>query len=128
MKKKPEVGPERSHVAPESLYLGLDPGIRFAVRVLHAHGYETCQSCQGGVGHSYPVPTIDLPTAVNDARGFGALSVLADYGLEPMSLAQVWNLDRLGRPYETVWRIELRRHWTERADQKPTFAWSYRAQ
>lgn len=40
--------PWRTKMMPDSWYLKLDRGIRFAVRVLHARGFETCQSCQGG--------------------------------------------------------------------------------
>ena len=32
---------------------GLDRGIRHSVLVLRSQGIETCQSCQGGSGHSY---------------------------------------------------------------------------
>ncbi len=36
----------------------LDEGIRETVEILIAHGVETCESCQGGEGHSYPEPTV----------------------------------------------------------------------
>lgn len=68
-------------VAPEELYAELDEGIRFAVRVLHAAGFETCQSCQGGKGHSYDRPSIDMVCSDTDAQGFGALAALQAYGL-----------------------------------------------
>ena len=40
----------RTMLKEEAFYQGLDDGIRFAVRVLHAAGFETCQSCEGGPG------------------------------------------------------------------------------
>jgi hypothetical protein len=35
----------------------LDEGIKDIVHTLVTQGIETCESCQGGEGHSYPVPT-----------------------------------------------------------------------
>lgn len=109
-------------------YSGLDAGIRFAVRVLHARGYETCQSCQGGDGHAYDWPTVDLIAGLRDSAGFGAVAELVPYDLPLRSVAQVWNLDALGRPFETVWRITFRHDFPERADEPLMFLWGYQAQ
>lgn len=109
-------------------YDGIDAGIRFAVRVLHARGYETCQSCEGGEGHSYDNPTVDLIAGSRDANGFGAVAELVPYGLQVTRVSQVWNLDPLGRPYETIWRIEFKRPFPERADEEMMFVWGYQAQ
>lgn len=109
-------------------YEELDEGIRFAVRALHAAGFDTCQSCEGGEGHAYDNPTVDLLVGANDAIGFGAVSTLVGYGLPVSTVSQVWNLDKLGRPYESVWRIEFARTFPERANEPFMFVWGYQAQ
>ena len=113
---------------PESFYQGLDAGIRFAVRVLHAAGgIETCQSCQGGKDHSYDRPTIDMIAGGNDATGFRALAALVDYGLPVSDVAILWNVKN-GLPYEKLWRITFFETMEARADDKPSFVYGYRAQ
>lgn len=120
--------PLRDMMMPESFYQRLDPGIRFAVRVLHAAGgIETCQSCQGGKGHSYEQPTIDMLCGGRDAKGFLALAALVDYGLPVADIAIVWRVAN-GLPYEKLWRVTFFRTMEDRADEKPMFIYSYRAQ
>jgi hypothetical protein len=112
---------------PEQWYQKLDAGIRFAVRVLHAAGgVETCQSCQGGDGHSYPEPTVDLIAGPSDALGFLALAALHAYALPVASVALVWNVQH-GLPYERVWRVTFSAVAPERANEVPVFVNSYRA-
>ena len=111
---------------PEAFYQGLDHGIRFAVRVLHAAGIETCQSCQGGKGHSYDRPTVDLIARADDATGFAALSSLTDYGLPVEGVAIHWNI-RNGVPYEKLWRITFAAGLNDRADDIPIFIYGYTA-
>src|ERR1035441_3826925 len=99
-------GPIRDMMMPEAWYKDLDAGIRFAVRVLHAAGgIETCQSCQGGNGHSYDRPTIDMICTGDDARGFRALAALCDYGLPVAEIAIVFSIKNW-LPYEKLWRIK----------------------
>lgn len=118
----------RDMMMPESFYQALDPGIRFAVRVLHAAGYvETCQSCQGGKGHSYDRPTIDMLAGSADAKGFMALAALVDYGLPVADVAILWNIHN-GVPYEKLWRITFTKSMESRADEKPMFVYGYRIQ
>jgi hypothetical protein len=72
----------RDMMMPPDWYEKLDKGIRFPVRVLHAAGgIETCQSCEGGKGHAYEVPSIDFIARGQDSTGFKALAALNDYGL-----------------------------------------------
>jgi hypothetical protein len=111
---------------PEKFYMALDPGIRFAVRVLHATGFETCQSCQGGKGHAYLEPSIDAVATADDATGFGALAALRDYGLPVSALAIIWPV-RNGLPYEKLWRIAFARTMEERANETPIFLYRYTA-
>ncbi len=125
---KIHAAPLRDMMMPEEFYKGLDVGIRFAVRVLHAAGgVETCQSCQGGKGHSYDRPTVDMIATRDDALGFRALAALAYYGLPVADVAIVWNIaNRL--PFEKLWRITFTRTMEERAEETPLFVYGYRAQ
>ena len=118
--------PFRHMMMPEIFYQGLDKGIRFAVRILHAKGLETCQSCQGGRGHAYDHPTIDLIASGNDSWGFAAISALNDYGLPIRDVSLVWNLEN-GLPYEKLWRITFWKTMENRANEKPFFIHGYKA-
>lgn len=120
-----ETAPIRDKMMEESFYQALDVGIRFAVRVLHAAGFETCQSCQGGEGHAYDDPTIEIVAGGDDAVGFGALSALRGYGLPVSEIAIVWPV-RNGLPYEKLWRITFCGTLPNRADEQPTFVHGYR--
>lgn len=108
----------------EAQYAHLDPGVRFAVRVLHARGIETGQSCEGGEDHSYDRPTIDLREGGPRPVGFAALAALEDYGLRVRDVSLVWSIDK-GLIDETFWRLTLWQAWPERADEVPGFVWSY---
>jgi len=118
--------PWRTHMLGEDFYAGLDAGIRLAVRVIHAAGIDTCQSCQGGEGHAYDQPSIDLCASGHDARGFAVLSALTDYGLDVAELQLVWNVKN-GLPYEQLWRVTLVRAYPERAEERPIFVHGYQA-
>lgn len=117
----------RSIVATEDWYAGLDAGIRFPVRVLHARGVETGQSCEGGEGHSYDRPTVDLRDGGIHPIGFAALTALEEYGLRVRDVALLWVIEN-GLPVETFWRLTLWQSWPERADERPIFTWAYRTQ
>lgn len=121
-----KLNPVRDHMRPDTFYKGLDVGIRFAVRVLHAAGFETCQSCQGGKGHTYDEPTIEMIATGDDSRGFGALDALRSYGLSVNAIAVVWPV-RNGYPYEKNWRITFTKTMEDRADEVPMFISCYRA-
>ena len=119
---------------PGKWYGQLDEGIRFAVRVLHARGFETCQSCQGGAdpkrprrGHAYDRPTVDMVATADDAWGFAALSALQDYGLPVRDVSIVWSIKN-GLPHEKLWRITFWKPMNERAGEIPMFIYSYKAQ
>lgn len=117
----------RTKIMPDSWYEILDEGIRFPVRVLHAAGLETCQSCQGGEGHDMPHPTIHLPSPGRDADGFHALAALASYGIDVLHVGIQWSVVQ-GMPTDRVWSIELRRAYPERATEKPNFVYACLAQ
>jgi hypothetical protein len=120
-----KINPTRNHIWPDASYKDLDVGIRFAVRVLHAAGFETCQSCQGGKGHSYNEPTVEMIATADDSRGFGALDALRGYGLPVNEVAIVWPI-RNGYPYEKNWRITFTKTMENRADETPIFIYGYR--
>jgi hypothetical protein len=108
--------PIHSEVQGERFYDGIDPGIRFAVRLLHAHGIPTCQSCEGGEGHAYDVPSVDL----NEPRAFEAMSVLECAGIAVRDVSSIWAVVD-GVPDERIWRIRLRDSLHDRASDRPTF-------
>lgn len=110
----------RTKVMPDAWYASIDEGIRFPVRVLHAAGLETCQSCQGGDGHDWPMPGIDLVSGANDSNGFAALAALTDYGIDVLSVSLHWGVSQ-GKPTDRVWQVLLRRAYPERAAEKPGF-------
>lgn len=109
-----------STVWAEQSYQQLDAGIRFAVRVLHAAGFDTGQSCQGGSGHSYKEPTIEVVAGADDAIGFGALCALRGYGLPVSEIALVWSISH-SLPYEKNWRITFFKTMEGRANEIPIF-------
>ena len=64
--------------APE-VDLPIDPGIRKAVLILRSAGVETFESCEGGNGHAFDVPTIRFH---GDAwAGYKAFSIAMEHGL-----------------------------------------------
>jgi hypothetical protein len=117
--------PFRHKAMPEGWYAEIDPGIRFAVRVLHAAGFETCQACQGGDGHSYPFPFVSLPRGPGAClAGHAAAHELQVYGMRVRRVLDAAEYDQ-GRPYELHWIVELEKTWPERADEKPIFVRGY---
>lgn len=119
--------PFHAQMMPPEVYAALDPGIRFPVRVLNAHGIGTVQSCQGGPGHCYDWPTIDLGGRARTAEGFAALHYLAQFGLPVQDLSYHWEVDQ-GQPYDNFWRITFLRPMPERADEPFMFIWGYQSQ
>ena len=82
----------------------LDPGIRPYVEILNRAGIETCQSCQGGDGHSYEFPTIEFWGSQGD--GWRALSIALEHRLPVCELRREWNIDD-GEPVNPVWVLEF---------------------
>ena len=109
---------------PAAGYAAMDAGIRFAVRVLHAAGIDTCQSCQGGAGHPYSEPTVEMVAGADGAEGFAALAALSAYGLAVAEVAQIWHVKN-GLPYEKLWRITFTKSFEDRADEQPQFVFGY---
>jgi hypothetical protein len=90
--------------APE-VDLPLDPGIRRAVLILRSAGIETFESCEGGLGHAYPEPTIRFDGGY--AAGFKALSIAITYGLPVAAIRRIWEMID-GEPAGPWWEMTFR--------------------
>jgi len=75
----------------EPPYEEIDKGIMRAVRVLWENGVETTESCEGGIGHSFPEPTVRFCGTI--AAGYHAFSIALDYGLRPAELRRKWSVE-----------------------------------
>lgn len=84
----------------------LDPGIADAVRRLQASGIETFESCEGGLGHAYPEPTVRFHGTPE--AGWRAVSVCLAYGLPVLSLRRVWDVLERNEPTGPYWEITFR--------------------
>jgi hypothetical protein len=83
---------------------GLDPGIAEAVRLLMAAGVETFESCQGGLGHAFPEPTVRF--FGHREEGFRALAVALRGGLRVSALRRYWAVID-GEPTGPHWELVL---------------------
>ena len=66
----------------------LDPGIQAAVEALISAGIETFESCEGGLGHAYPEPTVRFHGG--RPEGLKALAAAMAAGLPVAALRRVW--------------------------------------
>lgn len=101
---------------------GLDVGIRHYVLVLRSQGIETCQSCQGGPGHTYLEPTVDFHGG--QAEGPRAVAAALTHGLPVFELRRVWHV-RDGEMTGPLWAMtfDVRADvWLDR-EQARTAAW-----
>ena len=89
---------------------GLDPAIEPVVRVLRDAGVPTYESCEGGVCHSFPEPTVRF--GGNYAEGIAALGIALQYeaaiGLRVYQLRRVWRMD-YGEVTGPWWDLVFRR-------------------
>lgn len=80
----------------------LDRGIQEAVAILAGARIETFESCQGGAGHAYPVPTVRFYG--NRGEGFRAFAAATQAGLRVAQLSRIWPvLD--GEPTGPWWEM-----------------------
>jgi hypothetical protein len=84
--------------------LGLDQGIRDAVRVLRDADVETFESCEGGEGHAYPEPTVRFHG--ESSEGFRALAAAIQAQLPVAELRRVWVMQD-GEPVGPDWEFVL---------------------
>jgi hypothetical protein len=80
----------------------LDAGIKPYVAALRAEGVETFESCQGGTGHAFPVPTIRFHG--DRAEGFRVLAVAQRHGLPVAELRRTWPVND-GEPTGPWWEL-----------------------
>lgn len=80
----------------------LDAGIHAAVVALRQHGIETFESCEGGIGHAYPEPTVRFHG--ERSEGFRAFAVAMELGLPVAELRRVWPIQD-GEPTGPWWEI-----------------------
>lgn len=66
----------------------LDKGIERAVLILRQAGIETFESCQGGNGHCFPVPTIRFYG--DRSEGFKALALVLQNALPVSAIRRTW--------------------------------------
>ena len=69
---------------------GLDSGIAPIVELLREAGVETFESCEGGVGHAFPEPTVRF--FGHREEGFRALAVALRAGFRVSALRRYWAL------------------------------------
>jgi hypothetical protein len=86
-------------------HLPVDAGIVRAVRVLREAGVETFESCEGGVGHAYPEPTVRLHGG--GAAGWPGLRHRAGRGAPVLDLRRVWPIVD-GEPTGPWWELTFR--------------------
>lgn len=80
----------------------LDAGIAPYVDVLSAAGIETFESCEGGEGHTFPVPTIRFHGHRDE--GFRALALALQRGLPVAKLRRAWSVED-GEPVGPDWEM-----------------------
>ena len=68
----------------------LDPGIAKYVSALRRGGVETFESCEGGLGHAYPEPTVRFHGS--SWAGYRAFSVAMEHGLPVANLRRVYDV------------------------------------
>lgn len=84
----------------------LDTGIEPYVQVLCDAGIETYESCEGGLGHAYPEPTIRFHG--DRSEGFRALAIALQHALPVQDLRRVWNIID-GEPIGARWEMTFYR-------------------
>ncbi len=80
----------------------LDDGIQPIVLILRAAGIETYESCEGGVGHTFSVPTVRFYG--DRFERFRALAVALQHALPVQDLRRIWNIID-GEPMGANWEL-----------------------
>lgn len=83
-------------------YAQIDKGIKRHVRILFENGIETAESCQGGIGHPFPEPTVRF--VGGHGEGFRALAIAFEHGLKVLELRRLYQI-RDGEPCGPYWEI-----------------------
>jgi len=80
----------------------LDAGIAHEVEILYGNGIETFESCEGGAGHCFPVPTVRF--CGERSEGFKALAIALQNDLKPSDLRRSWPIID-GEPVGPYWEM-----------------------
>lgn len=90
---------------PPTWLAALDPGIARYVELLSGEGVETFESCEGGVGHCFPEPTVRF--FGHSGAGFHALAIALEHGLPVLDLRRYWQIVD-GEPEGPHWEMTFR--------------------
>ena len=96
---------ELSAFAP-AVDMQLDPGIRNAVLILRSAGIETFESCEGGLGHAFDMPTIRFHG--NAWVGHKAFAAAMEHGLPVHRIQRAYAVVD-GELEGPVWEIVFRK-------------------
>lgn len=91
----------------KTLLANLDPGIKEYVLVLRQARIETCESCQGGVGHAFLEPTIRFHG--DTSEGYRAFAWAKQHALPVRELRRTWKVidgELTGPGWEMVFHPE----------------------
>lgn len=90
-------------VSPQSISeRPLDDGIKDAVILLQQNGVETFESCEGGMGHPFPEPTIRFHG--DGSEGFRVLALAQKNGLRVDQLRRYYQVQD-GEPTGPYWEV-----------------------
>jgi hypothetical protein len=96
----------------------IDPGILPIVRVLYEEGIETFESCQGGIGHCFPVATVKFHGGISE--GMRALAIALAHNLRPTNLRRVYSIqdkEPVGPDWELTFHIPGIKDWRDASTQ-----------
>lgn len=83
----------------------LDEGIAEVVKVLMDAGVHTMESCEGGDGHAFDLPTVKFSGGSGD--GWRALAVCQDCALPVRNLERTWDMYD-NQPDGPYWKLVFR--------------------
>ena len=84
----------------------LDKGVEPYVLGLREHGIETFESCQGGVGHCMPEPTVRFFGGPHE--GFKAFSIALMLEMPVLSLRRYYSVSKIGELEGPWWEMTFR--------------------
>jgi hypothetical protein len=96
----------------ESFDPPLDAGIAPFVELLRRGDVETFESCEGGRGHAFPVPTVRFHG--DEVEGYRAFAIARGGGLQPTELRRAWRVagaELVGPWWEMTFARRRRRAW-----------------
>ncbi len=83
----------------------LDAGIVKIVRILRHEGVQTYESCEGGEGHAYALPTVCFTGGKSE--GLRVLDIALRWSYPVLQLNRVWQVQD-GEVTGPIWQLVLR--------------------